>query len=84
MPKLIHPRRKAASRSRNPRRRAAPKAKRAPGYVMVRGSARNPVQMALYSTKRQVDKAARWQRSHFPHARIRVLRYRGGEKGAGK
>ena len=81
MPKLIRPRRKA-SRARNPRRRRANPRRNTPKYALVRGSARNPVRMALYSTKAQAEKMARWERSHFPHARIRVLKYHGGGKEA--
>ena len=84
MPKLIRPRRKPASRGRrNPRRRRAVARRATPKYALVRGAARNPVQMALYSTRAQAEKVARWERSHFPHARIRVVRYR-PEKGETK
>ncbi len=79
MPKLIRPRRKA-NRSRHPRRLRANPRRHTPKYALVRGPARNPVQMALYSTKAQAEKMARWERSHFPHSRIRVVRYR-PEKG---
>lgn len=63
----------ASRKRRNPRK---PRASRhAPKYLVVRGPASRPVRMALESSRAQAEKMARFLRSHFPAARVRVMKY---------
>jgi len=64
------PARRPATRSRSRSRKTAAPAGR---YAVVRGRKRNPTPMIKQLTKAAAKKAAKFLRSHFPNAKIRVV-----------
>lgn len=73
MPKLIQRR----ARAQNPRRRKnARRRARAPKFVVVRGSKRNPVVMAFESGEGKAKKLAKWFAHHSGNRTVRVERFR--------
>ncbi|HZR27887.1 MAG TPA: hypothetical protein VFA71_03835 [Terriglobales bacterium] len=68
---------KKKKNSRRPARRPVTrsKARSAPAgrYAVVRGAKRNPTPMIKKLTKAAAQKAAKFLRSHFPGAKVRVV-----------
>lgn len=64
---------------RNPRKPRGDLSRHTPKFIVVRGPASQPVRMALESSRTQAEKMARFLRSHFPTARVRVMKYREAE-----